>query len=174
MHAISKWWLTWLAAGVSVAAFAEPPSIRMPEIRRVLLSPDQVPAELEKVQRGALRSVPLAEFEDLLRRATQADSPREMPSLLAAKYHCRWENGDLVGTANLTIRHSAREPGFLKLDPFSVAIRSARWSDDRPALIGDFASRANGSKCSLIIDHPGDQQMNLTWSARGIREPNGA
>jgi hypothetical protein len=116
--------------------------------------------------------MPLPEFENLLRRATQFESPSEIPRLLAAKYRCRWESGDLVGSANLTIRHSAGEPGFLKLDPLSLAIRGARWSDDRPAFIGEFGARANGSKCDLLVDRSGDQLLNLGWSARGIREPD--
>src|SRR5262245_18281967 len=135
MNHKSCYWLAFLTAVGGAASFAETPAHQIPEIRRVLLNPDQIPAELEKVQRGALQSLPLNEFEEILRRAERSRWPDAASRLVSAKYHCRLQCDDLVGAALWTMRHSDSDPTSFRLTPFSLAIRQARWSDYRPAII---------------------------------------
>src|SRR5437764_9065256 len=78
-------WL--LAVGVGVAACAAPPDDELPPVRRVLLRPEQLAAELEQVQRGVLRQLPRDEFEGLVHRAAAAqDDAHNPPRLLEARY----------------------------------------------------------------------------------------
>src|SRR4051794_13970130 len=53
-------------------AYAAEPDDGLPPFRRVLLSPDQLAVEMERVRRGVLRQLPCDEFEDLVRRAAEA------------------------------------------------------------------------------------------------------
>src|SRR5207249_1496711 len=73
-----------LLAGVVISLsppllVSAPPDEDPPAVRRVLLRPGQLPAELERVRRGALRQLTRAEFDDLLARATAAAAVRDPP-----------------------------------------------------------------------------------------------
>ena len=53
-----------VAAGAHFTIAAERDDF--PDVRRVLLRPEQLPAELERVRRGVLRQMPLTDFDALI------------------------------------------------------------------------------------------------------------
>src|SRR5581483_9697391 len=130
----------------------------LPPVRRVLLRPEQLAAELERVQRGTLRQVPRGEFEDLLTRAAAAGADRRDPPRLAvARYKAQVVEDALVGTAEWAVRHSGPRPAVMPVEPLQLAIRAVRWADGRPALLGDLDGRPAAPGLELLVDRPGEQ-----------------
>jgi hypothetical protein len=163
-------------AGLCVSLLRAAAGDELPEIRRVMLRPEQLPAELERVRRGVLRQLPQAEFDDLLTRATAADAGvHEPPRLIEARYRAILAGDALTGTATWELVHRGTSPGLLTVEPFNVALRKAVWDDGTPALIGDLGAHrpnvANETKC--LVGRPGEQRLTLDWSARGVAEPAG-
>src|SRR5436309_473930 len=59
----------------------------LPRLKRVLLSPDRLPAELERARQGVFVKLPLTEFEDRVRRTRQAlRTAPATPRLIEANY----------------------------------------------------------------------------------------
>ncbi len=146
----------------------------LPEIRRVLLRPEQLPAEMERVRRGVLRALPLTEFDGLLARAADAAAAlREPPRLLQASYRATLTGESLTGSATWSILHGRATTGLLSLEPLNLGLRSATWDDGSPAVIGDLDARPAASGLELLVGRPGEQRLSLEWSARGVQEPAG-
>jgi hypothetical protein len=150
------------------------PDEELPPVRRVLLMPDQLATELRRVQRGVLRQLPRGEFEELLAQAVAAGlAQRDPPRLVETRYRAGLAGQALVGSAQWTVRHAGPRPALLSVEPLQLALRAARWADDRPALLGDLDGRPQSPGLELLVDRPGDQSLTLGWSARGMPEPGG-
>ncbi|HMC66199.1 MAG TPA: hypothetical protein VKI65_14780 [Gemmataceae bacterium] len=163
-----------------------------PPILRVLVPPDRLATELERVRQGVLVQLPRAEFEQRVQRATRAaEAAKHPPKLIEARYHAVLRDAALIGTAQWRIANPAaaekpavdqpkssslkhaqeasptEAPRVLPLEPFNLSIRQARWPDGKDAVLGKF----DGSNEGLLLQQPGDRSLSLEWSARGNSLP---
>src|SRR4051812_38696901 len=75
-----------------------PPDHGVPVFRRMLLRPEQLPAELERVRKGALRHLALTDFDDLVPRAGDPTAPRrDPPRLVETRFRAALVGEALVG-----------------------------------------------------------------------------
>jgi hypothetical protein len=153
-------------AGADTPSFREPSEL--PAIRRVLLSDDGIPDLIGPKNRGVLRALPRAEFEEKVTRAVQAaEALRHPPKLAEARYRARLADGALVGTGQWKVVHNGGA-GLLPLQPLNLALRQPRF-ENRDALIADF----DGKTPALLLEKPGDHAVAIEWSARGEERPEG-
>ena len=106
-----------------------------------------------------LVSLPVAEFETLLRSVQSADAgrPNDGPILLRAVHHAVWIDGVLRGETTLDIRRGARA-GALALEPFNVLLDSAE--------ARDFQIRtSDAGAVSLWLPPDGPNQVTYRWRA---------
>lgn len=168
-----------LLVAATWCARATPPSDAPAEdepvpIRRVLLRPSQLAEELERVRRGILLQFPRSDFQALLRRASAAvRAGQSPPALVEARYQASLIGDALVGTARWRILSAGPAPTLLAVEPINLAVRSARWADERDAVLGDLDPRKHAQRAELLVNRPGDQTLSLEWSARGVPEPDG-
>jgi len=138
-------------------------------LRRVLVNPEQMPAELERARQGILQEIPRAEFEGRVQRAALAvEAIKSPPRIIEARYRATLNEAGLVGTAQCTILHTLAAPGILTLQPFSLALRKATL-DGSEAILGDL----DGKSLGILIEHFGKHTLALDWSARSDPGPNG-
>lgn len=143
----------------------------IPDYRYVLVQPDRAAGELERANGGAYRVLPRSEFEALYDKARAIESGRGSPQLVVANYRARLDDVSLSGDARWTVRNSQTDERLLPIEPLSVAVRSARWTDGRTARVGQFVP-AGGLQ--LLVDRSGDSTLDWAWSARGYPEPTGS
>src|SRR5262245_36565276 len=142
-------------------------------IQRIVLPPERVPAEMDRVKRNALVRIPREEFEALVRAAAgAAEAARHPPKLVRATYSATLQGDGLVGTAELKIAHTATGPGRLSLNSLQLALRRATWEGNRPAVLGALDDKPGGP-LELLVEQPGQHTLALEWSARGLPEPEG-
>jgi hypothetical protein len=147
-------------------------------IRRVLLPRDRVAAELDRAgkSKSALIQMKRADFEKLVHQAAVgARQPLAMPRLIEAHYRANLlgdalDENSLAGTAEWKIVHDDRRPGLLPLTALQIALRQARWTDNRAAVVGMLDPNPQSGP-SLLVDTPGEHALLLDWSARGVPEP---
>jgi hypothetical protein len=145
-------------------------------IRRVLLSGDKLTKELERVKQGVLVQMSLNDFEERVRKATEAQkAAREEPRLLEMHYQARLQNAGLEdngleGTARWTIHPGGSNPAILPVDGMQLAIRSARWPDNRLAIFSALDAQSPG-RLGLLLEQPSDRSLEFSWSARAIPGP---
>ena len=133
------------------------------------LAPDRLAQELDRAKQGVLVKLPRDEFEELVRRAAQAEAARkEPPRLVEAHYHAELADGALVGSCQWKVVHTAAAPGLLPLSPLNLALREPRF-ENGDALIADF----DGREPSLLVETPGDHSASVGWSARAEARPEG-
>jgi hypothetical protein len=150
-------------------------------LRRVLLSPDRLPAELERARQGTLVKLPLTEFETRVREARQAlRNQPPAPRLIEASYKASlveapgkrgvrgYAEPYLSGRGHWTIHHAGPGPGVLPLRPLSLALTQTRF-ENREALVGDFDGDGQG----VLLDKTGQQEVLFEWTARGDQKPDG-
>src|SRR5262249_38793802 len=153
----------------------------LPRLKRVLLSPDRLSAELERARQGVLVKLPLTEFEDRVRRGRQAlRTAPAMPRLIEATYKASLVEAAgkrgarshaepyLTGRGQWIVHHTGPVPGVLPLRPLSLALTKTR-CEDREALVGNFAGNGPG----LLLDKTGRQEVRFEWTARGDEVPDG-
>src|SRR5438067_4918484 len=140
-------------------------------LRRVVLPPERVAAELERAGRGALVPLPRDRFEELVRRAAAGVARQPPPRLVEARYRATLADQALVGGADWKVHHLGPAPGLLSLEPLQLALRRAVWPDNRPADLGDLDPRAAAPGLELLVERPGGRSLTLDWSARGLPEP---
>jgi hypothetical protein len=140
----------------------------VPLFRRLLLLPERLPEELKRVQDGVLVRLPVAEFDALGERAAQAGKRRPPPQLLEARYHATLKEESLIGEGQWKLIHTEPGPELLKLQPFNLALRQARF-ENGDALIAAF----DGKTPALFVDAPGERTVSLDWSARAESSPEG-
>jgi hypothetical protein len=137
-------------------------------MRRVSLTPDELPRQLDRARQGLLVKLPRAEFEDLVRQAALAEAARKNPPrLVGAYYHAELSDGALVGSLQWKVIHTAAAPGLLPLTPLTLALRQPRF-ENADAFIGDF----DGHDPSLLVETPGEHAASVEWSARGEARPD--
>ena len=160
----------------SVDSQTSGPPIELRPFRRVYVPanrPDEWPTAGE-------RYLPIArdEFARLLDDAQAGQ--RAAPGVLAARvsradYTATLEQGELlVGRALLEIVHNSAQPALLLLDPWSVAVASARWqaADTIPETSFDKADSAvvgNTSDGAFAVLVPRSGRLMIAWSLRGQR-----
>jgi hypothetical protein len=140
----------------------------MPLIRRQYLSPERLAQELKRVEEGVLIRLPVAEFDERVKRAAQANKRKVPPRLLEARYHAVLKDESLVGDAQWKVRHTGPEPGLLSLESFNLALRQARF-ENGDALIAAFDEKTP----ALLVETAGEQMLSLEWSARAEADPEG-
>ncbi|MGH7169307.1 MAG: hypothetical protein ACRELG_03405, partial [Gemmataceae bacterium] len=134
---------------------------KVPQFRRLLLSPKRLEENLKRVQEGVLVRLPLAEFDALVERATRAGARKAPPRLVEARYHATLKEESLIGEAQWKLVHKEPQPGLLNLTPFNLALRQARF-ENGDALIADF----DGKVPALLVETAGERTVSLDWSAR--------
>jgi hypothetical protein len=126
-----------------------------------MLPAERMAAELERSRQGTFIQMPREEFEGELRHAQLAGSARsDPPRLTEARYRASLVDGALVGTGTWTL--TCRRPGIFPLEPFNLALRSARLDNSR-AVLGDLG----GQRPGLLLETAGTHCLQFTWSARG-------
>lgn len=159
---------------------AEPPVAESFEdplpIQRVLLPKDRVTAELQRAKQGALIRLSRTEFEQRVRQAAiAARQAPEPPRLVEAHYRARLiddrlEENSLRGTAEWKMAYTGTSAGLLPLDSLQIALKDARWPDNRPAVIGFLDPRPQ-SGMALLVESAGEQALAMEWSSRGVPQP---
>lgn len=149
-------------------------SIRLAEelvpFRRVLISPERLPAELERVRNGTLLRLSREDFEQIVARAAQVSESQRNPSrLIETHYRASLLDNALIGTGEWKIVNPMTNANLLPLPSMNLALRQVRWSDNNNVIIGDL----DGKGLSLLMEQPGDRSISLEWSARGTTSPGG-
>jgi len=145
-----------------------PPEDPFP-IRRLRATEAMLPELLKQLGPEPLVRMPRAEFEARVERAArELAEARIIPRLTSIQLTASLVEGDLVGTARLGVVNPASEPRWLPLDPLRIALSRASWGPDREAIVGGPMGSAG---VAVRVDRPGEQTLELHWSATGITEP---
>lgn len=158
-----------------VAPFEDPFEDPLP-IQRILLPKDRVAAELQRAKQGTLIRLSRSEFEQRVRQAAvESRHSPEPPRLIEANYRARLiderlDDNALRGTGEWKIAHSSVTPGLLPLESMQIALKQARWPDNRPAVIGFLDPRPQ-SGLALLVESAGEQALAVEWSSRGVPQP---
>src|SRR5579884_293679 len=138
-------------------------------IRRLLLTPDQVVQQMDRVRQGSLVLLPRTEFEERVRRAKlAADAARQPPRLIEAHYHARVAGSALEeGTAEWKIANPSRTAAILPIPVLNLALTQARVETGSkkatPAVLGDLGGKGLG----LLVGPSVEMKVHLGWTARG-------
>src|SRR4051812_6124708 len=117
-------------------------------LRRLLIAPERVPAEMKRVEQGVLIHMTREDFEDQVRRAAlSVEASKRTPRLVEARYRARLVDSSLVGSGQWKIINPTPE-GFsgktiLPLAPMNLAIRQPRF-ENRDALVAAFDGKGLG------------------------------
>src|SRR5262249_6902070 len=108
-------------------------------IRRVLLPPERLAAEMERAQQGLLVQLSRPDYEARVRSPAPPDLTRQAPPRLieARYYRVKMKDSSLVGSAEWKVLKPGAAPAVLSLPSPGVALRQVRWSDGKAALLGD-------------------------------------
>ena len=138
-------------------------------LKRVWLTPDRLPQEMDRAKQGVLVELPRDVFEQLVRQAALAEASRKNPPrLIESHYHAELVDGALVGSCQWKIVHSVAVPGLLPLTPLNLALHQPRY-ENGDALVADF----DGYSPSLLVETAGDHSASAEWSARAESRPEG-
>ncbi|MBY0522421.1 MAG: hypothetical protein K2R98_03445 [Gemmataceae bacterium] len=139
-------------------------------VRRVLLLPDRLAAELERAKRGVLVQLSRDDFEKQMKSAAQAgEALKQPPRLIEARYRASLADTSLVGTGEWKIANPGPTAAILGIHPLGLALRHARWPDNKEAILGEL----DGKELSLLVDNGGERSLLLDWSARSNPVPGG-
>ncbi len=156
---------------------AEPPAAPVASpipVRRIAVSPDRLPQELERVKQGVLVQLPQTDLEERLRQAGEAvQAQKNPPRLLESRYQAILADSALVGVGQWQVVHGAHQPGLLPLPSFNLSLRrpvgpGGDKGELASAVLGEF-----GKSQSLLLTRAGTQQVDLHWSLRGDARPDG-
>jgi hypothetical protein len=137
-------------------------------IRRVLLPQGRIPFDVDRNQKGALIEMARADFEARVQRAASTRAALGTRArLVSAYYRAALASTSLAGTAEFVIQ-SPSPHARLVLDPFNLAVRSARL-DGRQAILGC----TEGTSPALLVEPAGTHRLLADWSARGDQGPAG-
>ncbi|HLJ98123.1 MAG TPA: hypothetical protein VKU02_33495 [Gemmataceae bacterium] len=138
-------------------------------IRRLLISPERLPMELQRARQGTLVQIARDDFEAHVAAAARAgEAIQHPPQLVEARYRANLIDTALVGMGQWTIVHSGAVAGILPLQPLNLALRQVRL-DRTDAIVGDL----DGKSLGLLVEQCGMHQVSVTWSARGDPGPAG-
>lgn len=164
IRAALAWGLALVALGGNGAAAQTAPDATEPiRFRRIL-----VPEGYQPDSQARLLPLRAADFERL---ANTANGNAHPPAgrIEQADCECRLIDGAFLQGA-VTLRVVVEgEPAVVWLDPSSLAIRSAAWSD--PAVPLRWGQTAEG-RLGLLASTSGE--LRLEWSSVGVKRPNGA
>jgi hypothetical protein len=134
-------------------------------IQRILIPPDRVAKELEKVQQGALIMMPRAEFEARLGRALQAVKAREQkPHLTRAHYSAELVDRAFTnGSGQWTIVHNGAAAAIMPINTLNLALAKLKWEQGGDAILAEF----DGKTLGLLVHHADSATCLFDWSARG-------
>ena len=136
-------------------------------LNRVWLTPDRLPAEMDRAKQGVLVKLPRDAFEDLVRQAALAEASRKNPPrLIESHYHAELADNALIGSCQWKLMYNVAAPGLLPLTPLNLALRQPRF-ENRDALIADF----DGQTPSLLVETAGGHSVSTEWSAARKRGP---
>jgi hypothetical protein len=149
-----------------------PPDV--PAIRRILLQPEQVQAELARVREGVWVQLSREEFEAKVTAARAASAARRTPPrLIEAQYPADLVETSLVGRGYWKVINPAPSAGILALQPLNLALANvklqAEGSDAANAVLGQLG----GKGPSLVVQRSGEQTVLFDWTARGEPGPRG-
>src|SRR5260370_260449 len=152
------------------AAAAEPPALPDPvPLRRLLISPERLPFELQRASGGVRVRMPGEDSEPQVARAPKAgEEMKTPPHLVEARYRAKLVESALVGTGQWTIVHSGAAAGILPLQPLNLALRQFRF-DKGDTILGDL----DGKSLGLLVERSGTHTASVNWSARGELGPAG-
>jgi hypothetical protein len=139
------------------------------KLRRVFIDS---PALLRALhQRSDLVSLPRAEFDQAWsRRSDRLKAAAEAPRLQSAQYVGQWVGeGQLTGSAELTLLHSSDRPRVFRLEPWNLAVRGRPVLAGQPAQAGEVDGKAFG----VILNKKGRHQLSLEWSCQGQQRWDG-
>jgi len=162
------------ALPLGLAAFAEEPAKEPTPFRRVLLSPEQISAELERVKEGVLVQMPLAEFEKRVQDASViGNGGKKLPRLIEAHYQATLhKNAALVGTGQWKTINPTPGSALLPLQPINLALRHARFEQAGIAKEAAHIAEFDGHSPGLLLEQPGEASVALDWSARADVGPD--
>jgi hypothetical protein len=175
--------LSLLALFVATAARADKETKDLADpipLRRLLLAPERLPAEMKRMGEGVLVRLGRTDFESLVRKAATAQAEKKTPPrLVEARYRARLDDmAALGGTAEWKVLHPGTRPALLRLQsddqPFNLAVKQPRY-ENRDALLTEFPDpdAASGRSLALLVDRPGQHTVLLEWSARAEHRPEG-
>jgi hypothetical protein len=137
-------------------------------IRRVRGTDARLPEILKELEPGPTVRLPRADFEARVRAAGRAvNTAKHAARLVDATYTAELDGADLTGTAELGIRNAHGVTGFVALDPLRLAIRNAKWSDGRSAILAVPAAGAP----AVWVEREGRSVLQLNWALAGTTEP---
>lgn len=135
-------------------------------IRRLRVSPTQLPVVLKQLELGPLRRMPRGEFEQLLQEHRRlAEENRRTPVLSELRLTATLQGDDLVGRAEWDIYNPGNPGRLMLLEPLRAAVSGAVWSDGRPAVFG---TPAGSPAPAVWIERTGLQTLRCDWSAAGL------
>jgi hypothetical protein len=138
-------------------------------LRRILITPERLPREMERVRQGTLVLLPREEFETRLAEAARAgEALRTPPRLLEARYRAAFSDAGLTGTGQWTVHNPNPGPGILPVQPLNLALRQVRL-ENADAVLADLDGKGPG----LLVEAAGRQTATLEWTARGDPGPAG-
>jgi hypothetical protein len=140
-------------------------------IRRILISLEQVPAQLANVRKGVLKKLSAAEFESRVKKAAGATF-KNPPRLLKATYKATLSGTSLEdGIGNWFISNPSERPGILRLPDFNLALKpKVQFLEGAvDAILGDL----DGEGLGLLVQNPGKNSLTFNWTARGDLGPDG-
>ncbi|MCI0380999.1 MAG: hypothetical protein L0215_25725 [Gemmataceae bacterium] len=198
VHRCSRWpvYLASLAALVlAPMLLAQTPIVRLGKteprpgdpfpIQRVVISPDRLAAELEKVGTGALVQMPRDDFEALVRRAAATVSARALgPRLVRSFYSAELVGNALVNGAGQWTVHSAAQPGVLPVLGLNLALGKVKTPAGVDGVIGELDGKnlglfvpnslpAGGEGAKAGGQPPDKQSFVFGWTLKGQQLPNG-
>ena len=144
-------------------------------IRRVLASQETIAAVINRSKDGEWHRLPREEFERLTRSAVRRGQTAAAPQLIEAHYRAKLiadiqDGSAFQGTAEWKITNRGSLPGILSLPSLGIAVTSARWANNRNAVLGLIEPRSPPG-LALLVEESGDQSLALDWSSRGIHTP---
>ncbi|HEV3117064.1 MAG TPA: hypothetical protein VGY58_08440, partial [Gemmataceae bacterium] len=138
-------------------------------IRRLQVPADRVLTEMERARQGKWIHLTREEFEAKVTRAREVgDALKKPPQLLESRYRAVLDGNGLTGSGQWVVLNPSPLAGVLALQPFTLALRSARL-DGKDAVLGDL----DGKNLGLLVEQTGKHILSLDWSARGEQGPAG-
>ncbi|MCI0638520.1 MAG: hypothetical protein L0Y72_03035 [Gemmataceae bacterium] len=195
-------WSRWPAYGACLGALvlapmlsAQTPIVRLGKgearpgdplpIQRVVLSPDRLTAELEKVGKGALVQMPRADFEALVGRAAAAVRARELgPRLVRSVYSAELVGNALVNGAGYWTVHGAGQPGVLPVPGLNLALGKVKAPAGANGVLGELdgknlglfvpgSTRPKEANSEAKGRPPDEHAFFFDWTLKGQQLPHG-
>jgi hypothetical protein len=149
-----------------------PPDV--PAIRRILLQPEQVQAELARVREGVLVQLSREGFEAKVSAARAASAARRIPPrLIEAQYSADLVETSLVGRGHWKVINPAPSAGVLASQPLNLALANVKLQAEGGDVANAVLGQLDGKGPSLVVDKSGQQTVLFDWTAHGEPGPRG-